>query len=85
MISADPADLEAVESLVRQGRYRTVSEFVREAVSEKLSRHWQERLREQVDRYGSAGTDGGDDELIEWQAVADSATARTRKPSRAKR
>lgn len=79
VISADATDLEAVETLVREGRYRTVSEFVREAVSEKLSRHWRERLTEQIDRYAAAGTDGADDELVEWQAIADAPPAASRK------
>lgn len=71
VISAEASDLDAVESLVHQGRYRTVSEFVREAVAEKLARHWRERLGEQIDRHAAAGTDGSDDELVEWQAFTD--------------
>ncbi|MCW5888989.1 MAG: ribbon-helix-helix protein, CopG family [bacterium] len=85
VISAEAGDLDAVEALVRQGQYRTVSEFVREAVSEKLARHWRERLGEQVDRYCTAGTDGADDELLEWQAIAATDRTEARKPSRAKR
>ena len=70
VISAERAHLDAVEALVQEGRYRTVSHFVRDAVAEKLERLERERLTEQVSRYCEAGADGADDELVEWQAFA---------------
>jgi Arc/MetJ-type ribon-helix-helix transcriptional regulator len=71
VISADREHLGAVEALVREGRYPTVSHFVRDAVSEKLARLREERLAEQVSRYCDAGTSGEDDELVTWQAFPD--------------
>jgi Arc/MetJ-type ribon-helix-helix transcriptional regulator len=85
VISADAADLDAVETLVRDGRYRTVSEFVREAVSEKLSRVWRDRLSEQIDRHAAAGETGADDELVEWQAFDEPANVKDTRRPRAKR
>lgn len=85
VISADRAHLDAVEVLVRQGRYRTVSHFVRDAVAEKLERIQRERLAEQVSRYCDAGTAGADDELVEWQALADVAPAKPKAGPRGRR
>ncbi len=79
VISAEREHLDAVEQLVQQGRYRTVSHFVRDAVAEKLERLRQERLSEQVSRYGDAGTSVADDELVEWQAFTDAPKARSRR------
>jgi len=71
VISAERSHLDAVDALVQEGRYRTVSHFVRDAVAEKLERLRQERLAEQVSRYCDAGTSGADDELVAWQAFTD--------------
>ena len=66
VVSADAHQLRAVEDLVQQGRYRTVSEFVREAMAEKLERVRRGELAEQVTRY--CAEEDRDDELIAWQA-----------------
>ena len=69
MISADPEALAQVESLVQEGRYATVSEFVREAIAENLNRVRQARLAEQVARYcESSDAKDNDDDLIRAQA-----------------
>jgi Arc/MetJ-type ribon-helix-helix transcriptional regulator len=68
VISADAEDLSAVEALVREGRYRTVSEFVREAMAEYLDRVRRERLAEQVGRYCEEVSADEDAELVAWQA-----------------
>lgn len=70
VISAESEHLRAIDALVRERRYQTVSHFVRDAVAEKLERLRQERLAEQVDRYCDAGTSGADDELVSWQTFS---------------
>jgi len=82
VISAREEDLAAVEALVRQGRYRTVSEFVREAMAEYLERVRREQLAEQVTRYCDEVRPDEDAELIGWQAFGSAAAPRKR--SRAK-
>ena len=77
VISAEREHLDAVEALVQEGRYRTVSHFVRDAVAEKLERLRRERLVEQVSRYCDTGVSGADDELVEWQAFADAPRRRS--------
>jgi Arc/MetJ-type ribon-helix-helix transcriptional regulator len=69
VISADPEALALIEALVVEGRYATVSEFVREAIAQNLDRVRQSRLAEQVERYCEFG-DGKDhdDDLIRAQA-----------------
>lgn len=74
MVSADPAHLGQVESLVQRGRYRTVSEFVREAMAEKLARLAEEQLAEEVARYCDERSSADeDDEIVEWQALEEKA------------
>jgi Arc/MetJ-type ribon-helix-helix transcriptional regulator len=68
VISADPQALADIEALVQQGRYATVSAFVREAISENLIRVGQARLAEQVARYCDAGHSEEDNELVAAQA-----------------
>jgi Arc/MetJ-type ribon-helix-helix transcriptional regulator len=68
VISADPEALADIETLVRQGKYATVSEFIREAIAENLSRVRQARLAEQVARYCAAGQADEDDDLVAAQA-----------------
>ncbi|MDB4983000.1 MAG: hypothetical protein JWM82_3752 [Myxococcales bacterium] len=68
VISADPQALADIEALVQQGRYATVSAFVREAISESLIRVGQARLAEQVARYCDAGHSEEDNELVAAQA-----------------
>lgn len=68
VINAEKSQLDRVQLLIASGRYRTVSEFVREAVEEKLERIDQERVAEAVERYCAAGLSDEDLDLIEAQA-----------------
>lgn len=68
VISADPAQLAEVQGLIRARRYRTVSEFVRVAINEKLQRLHAEQLADEVDRYIAGGHTFEDEELISAQA-----------------
>ena len=77
VVSADADQLGAVKDLVQQGRYRTVSEFVREAMSEKLERLRRDELADQVTRYSEE--EDRDDELIAWQAFDAPAVRRGRR------
>lgn len=69
VVNAEENQLQRIESLIEEGRYRTVSEFVREAVGEKLLRLDQDRIAEAVERYCVAGHAAEDDDLIEHQAL----------------
>ena len=68
VVNADATDLRRVEDLVASGRYRTVSDFVREAVHEKLARAEDALLEDEVARYCAAGHAGEDQDLIPAQA-----------------
>jgi Arc/MetJ-type ribon-helix-helix transcriptional regulator len=52
--------------MVRRGRYRTSSEFLREAIDDKLERLRRDLLAEQVARY--CVRRAADEGLIAWQA-----------------
>ena len=68
VINAEKSQLDRVQRLIDSGRYRTVSEFVREAVEEKLDRLDQLQVAEAVERYCAAGLADEDADLIEAQA-----------------
>jgi Arc/MetJ-type ribon-helix-helix transcriptional regulator len=68
VINAEKSQIERVKRLIDNGRYRTVSEFVREAVEEKLERIADSRIAEAVERYCAAGHDAEDMDLIGAQA-----------------
>ena len=68
VFTAEPAQLERIQELVKAGRYRTSSELIREAIDEKLDRVRRDELAEQVARYCEAGYDKEDLELIGFQA-----------------
>lgn len=51
VFTAEPEQLEQIQEIVRRGRYRTTSEFLREAIDEKLERLSRDFLAEQVARY----------------------------------
>jgi len=68
VINAEQSQLDRIQRLIDSGRYRTVSEFVREAVDEKLERIEQDRVAEAVERYCAAGYASEDTDLIEIQA-----------------
>lgn len=69
VFTAEPAQLERIEELVKAGRYRTSSELIREAIDEKLERVRRDVLREQVARYCDAGYAAEDPELVDVQAL----------------
>ncbi len=69
MFSADPAQLERIQEVVRIRRYRSASEFLREAIDEKLARLRQDVLAEQVTRYCAGGHAQEDEDLIALQAI----------------
>jgi Arc/MetJ-type ribon-helix-helix transcriptional regulator len=68
VFTAEPEQLEQIQEIVRKGRYRTSSEFLREAIDEKLERLRRDVLAEQVARYCSEGYAGDDEGLIGGQA-----------------
>lgn len=69
VVNADAAQLDQVEALVRQGRFRTVSDFVRRAMAEKLAQLDRERLAEEVTRYCREEASAAEaPELVAWQA-----------------
>ena len=85
VINAEAAQIERVQPLIDAGRYRTLSEFVREAMDEKLQRIERERIAEAVERYCAAGHAAEDVDLIDAQAFANKPTTRrVRGPRRAK-
>lgn len=84
VVSAERSDLDGVERLVRSGRYQTVSEFVRQAIAEKLQREDAAALAEEVERYVAAGhASSDDDDLVHAQALP--GVPRRRRRQRAKR
>ena len=68
VFTADPEQLSHIQALVRSHRYPTLSEFMREAIDDKLATLQAERLTEQVARYCAAGSTAEDDEWIDAQA-----------------
>jgi len=69
VFAAAPEQLEQLQAVVRSGRYRTASEFLREAVAEKLQRLRRQRLAEQVASYCARGHAGEDRDLVDLQAL----------------
>jgi len=59
---------EQIQEVVRSGRYRSASEFLREAIDEKLERLRQDRVADQVARYCREDLGLDDDGLVESQA-----------------
>ncbi|HXU81765.1 MAG TPA: ribbon-helix-helix domain-containing protein [Polyangia bacterium] len=80
VVNAEKQQLLEIERLVKRGDYASVSEFMRQAVDEKLQRLQETRLAEQVARYAAAGHSDEDNELVAAQAFS----TRARRP-RAKR
>jgi Arc/MetJ-type ribon-helix-helix transcriptional regulator len=68
VVSADAGPMAEVERLVAEGQYASVSEFVRQAVAEKLARHRRTRLEEQVARYCAGSEADAEDDLVSGQA-----------------
>lgn len=68
VFTAEPEQLKEIGEVVSSGRYRSTSEFLREAIDDKLQRLQRERLADQVDRYCSEGHADEDSDLVEAQA-----------------
>jgi Arc/MetJ-type ribon-helix-helix transcriptional regulator len=69
VINAEPRQVERAMVLVARGRYRTLSDFVREAMDEKLARVEEALLVDEVARYCAEGHAGEDADLITAQTV----------------
>ena len=86
VINAEASQIERVRPLIDAGRCRTLSEFVREAMDEKLQRIERERIAEAVERYCAAGHAVEDLDLVDAQAFGSKqAPHKTRGSRRAKR
>jgi len=85
VINADATQIERVGNLVTQGRYRTVSDFVREAVDEKLVRIEDAFLADEVARYCAEGHADEDADLIAAQAFDTDPPDRPRPTARKKK
>lgn len=70
VVNATAGDLDRVNELVARGVYRSLSEFVREAMAEKLAAIRQEQLAAQVTDYCLESHADEDAELISGQAMA---------------
>ena len=68
MAEPTPAQLEEIQSKVRAGLYRSTSEFLREAIDEKLERLRRDRVAQQVERYCTLNDPETEEELIAAQA-----------------
>ena len=85
VINADKSQLHQVKRLIESGRYETLSEFMREAVAEKLERLEQDHVAEAVGRYCAAGHADEDVDLIGAQAFEGKRRSRRRGSRRASR
>jgi Arc/MetJ-type ribon-helix-helix transcriptional regulator len=68
VFTAEPEQLDRIQEIVREGRYRSSSEFLREAIDEKLERLRSDLLAEQVARYCEKRYADEDEGLIARQA-----------------
>ncbi len=68
VFTAEAHQLEEIQAVVREGQYRSASEFLREAIDEKLARLRIDRVAEQVERYCAEGYGNEDRDLAEHQA-----------------
>jgi Arc/MetJ-type ribon-helix-helix transcriptional regulator len=68
VLSAEKRQILMVREIVRTGRYRSVSHFVRAAIDEKLERDEQARLEQELERYVASGHHREDADLIAAQA-----------------
>jgi Arc/MetJ-type ribon-helix-helix transcriptional regulator len=68
VFTAEPEQLDRIQEIVREGRYRSSSEFLREAIDEKLERLRGDLLAEQVARYCEKRYADEDEGLIARQA-----------------
>lgn len=70
VFTAEPELLRQIKHYVSRGRYRSSSEFLREAIREKLANLERQRLMEQVTKYCGETDISVDTRLIENQAFA---------------
>ena len=85
VINAEVSQMERVQKLIDAGQYRTVSEFVRVAVGEKLDRLQQDRIAEAVESYCAAGYADEDGDLVGAQAFDGESAPRRPRGRRAPR
>ncbi len=85
VINAEKSQLDRVNRLIEKGRFRTLSEFVRQAVAEKLERTDQDHVAEAVGRYCAVGHADEDTDLIAAQAIERRPRRRRRNSRRAPR
>jgi Arc/MetJ-type ribon-helix-helix transcriptional regulator len=71
VFSAEARQIARIRSLVRARRYRTPSEFLREAIDDKLAALDLAGLDQQVARYCAEGLADDDGELIDAQALGE--------------
>ena len=71
VFTAEPGQMGRVEALVRQGRYRSASEFLREAIDRRIAELEAEVVAEQVERYCDEGHANEDDALVAGQAFGE--------------
>jgi Arc/MetJ-type ribon-helix-helix transcriptional regulator len=68
VFTAEPEQLAAMERVVREGRYESVSALLRDAINDKLYALRQERMAKQLEEYIDLGYADEDSGLIEAQA-----------------
>ena len=68
VFATEAQQVEQIQAVVRSGRYRSASEFLRDAVDEKLERLRRERLEKQVAHYCAEGYAEEDGDLVALQA-----------------
>lgn len=85
VVNAEQSQLDRIQRLVDEGDYRTVSEFMREAVDEKLERIEQRRIAEAVERYCAAGHADEDSGLVGAQAFDSERPRQSKRARRASR
>lgn len=71
VFTAEPEQLRQIREYVNSGRYQSASEFLREAIREKILRLRREHLAQQVARYCAEGDAGNDRALVDAQAFDD--------------
>ena len=69
VFNAETQHLTQIQALVRAGRYASASEFLRDAIDEKLATLGRAQLAEQVARYCTTGHADEDEGLIAAQAI----------------
>ena len=68
VLGADKKQIGRIRELVRAGRYRSASHFIRAAIEEKLERDRRAALEREIERYVAAGHHLEDADLVAAQA-----------------